>query len=322
MSTHATNFYADFQGMAGLRSRAQSNPQEVLKEVAGQFEALFLEQVMKSMRSASLGEGMFDSDQTKTFQEMWDKQLAKDLSSNGRGLGLADMLVRQLGGQGAAPRSPDRGHAVRQAIGVSAGVTSGESADAVAESTPEAASGATRRVAERHDDWRPESPEAFIRELWPRAQGAAAELGVAPEVLVAQAALETGWGRSVSRDADGSSSHNLFNIKADRRWDGDSVNISTLEYRDGVAVRERAAFRAYGSFEESFGDYVAFLRENPRYGDALANAGDPHAFVRELQEAGYATDPNYASKIGSILARDEMRQNVAALKGSSDAPIT
>ena len=180
----------------------------------------------------------------------------------------------------------------------------------------------------RADEWRPESPDEFIRDLWPQAQGAAAELGVAPEVLVAQAALETGWGRSVSRGADGASSHNLFNIKADHRWGGEHVTISTLEYRDGVAVRERADFRAYDSFEESFRDYVDFLRANPRYGDVLANANDPQAYIQGLQDAGYATDPNYAKKIGSILARYQManmseaRQTVAALQEGESAPIT
>ena len=308
MSTTASNFYADFQGMASLRARAKHDPQAALREVAGQFESLFLEQVLKSMRSASMGEGLFESDQTQMYQEMWDKQLAKDISS-GRGLGLADMLVHQLGGQAAPPQSPSQTLAVRQAVGASGGGDSGVAA----------ADGA------RADEWRPESPDEFIRELWPRAQGAAAELGVAPEVLVAQAALETGWGRSVSRGADGASSHNLFNIKADRRWDGDHVTISTLEYRDGVAVRERADFRAYGSFEESFRDYVDFLRANPRYRDALANAGDPQAYIQGLQDAGYATDPRYAEKIGSILARydmSEMRQTHAALQVGESAPIT
>ena len=310
MSTHATEskFYADFQGMASLRGRAKNDPNAVLREVAGQFEALFLEQVLKSMRSASIGEGLFDSQQSEMFEEMYDKQLAKDLSSSGGGIGLADMLVRQLGGEAGAVHSPDRTLAVRRAI------------QPPAESAP-----SLPPVAAREDGWRPESPEAFIQDLWPRAQGAAAELGVAPEVLVAQAALETGWGRSVSRGADGASSHNLFNIKADHRWDGDRVTISTLEYRDGVAVRERADFRAYGSFEESFDDYVAFLRSNPRYTEALASAHDPQAYVQGLQEAGYATDPNYAKKIGSILARydmSEMRHTVAALQDGESAPTT
>ena len=309
MSTTGSNFYADFQGMTSLRARAKQDPQAVLREVAGQFESLFLEQVLKSMRSANLGEGLFDNQHSEMYREMYDKQMAKDLSTSGNGIGLADMLVRQLGGQTAPPRSVDHSMAVSRRV-----------ADG-AETAPEPAVADVARA----DEWRPESPDEFIRDLWPQAQGAAAELGVAPEVLVAQAALETGWGRSVSRGADGASSHNLFNIKADHRWDGDHVTISTLEYRDGVAVRERADFRAYDSFEESFRDYVDFLRANPRYGDVLANANDPQAYIQGLQDAGYATDPSYAKKIGSILARydmSEMRQTVAALQEGESAPIT
>ncbi|GAB6042529.1 flagellar assembly peptidoglycan hydrolase FlgJ [Endothiovibrio diazotrophicus] len=314
MSSQVANsgFYADFHGMASLRARAQHDPQGVLREVAGQFEALFMEQLLKNMRAGSLGEGLFDSDQTRTYQEMWDKQLAKDLSTKGGGLGLADLLVQQLGGQPSAPHSSSQRLAVRQALQARGDTAAATTTDAAAGAAPAAGDG----------DWNPESPEAFIRELWPRARGAAAELGVDPKVLVAQAALETGWGQAVSRRPDGSSSFNLFNIKADGRWGGDRVTIPTLEYRDGVAVRERAAFRAYDSIEQSFDDYVGFLRGNPRYADALAHADDPRAFIQGLQDAGYATDPNYAKKIGSIIAREEMQQTVAALHLGDTAPIT
>jgi flagellar protein FlgJ len=146
-----------------------------------------------------------------------------------------------------------------------------------------------------------ESPQAFVQALWPHAQKAAAALGTQPEVLIAQSALETGWGRAVMQHGDGRPSYNLFGIKADSRWAGERVYSQTMEFRDGVMQRERAAFRSYDSLAEGFKDYVAFLQENPRYRQALEAAQDGPAYVRELQAAGYATDPEYAQKINAIM---------------------
>jgi len=145
-----------------------------------------------------------------------------------------------------------------------------------------------------------DSPETFVQQVLPLAEKAAKALGVDPRVLVAQAALETGWGKSIIRDGDGQSSNNLFNIKADGRWNGDSVSVGTIEYRNGLPQPEKASFRAYASLEESLQDYVSFLQDNPRYEKALEQAGNPVAYLQALQRAGYATDPNYADKIDSI----------------------
>jgi flagellar protein FlgJ len=153
-----------------------------------------------------------------------------------------------------------------------------------------------------------ETPADFVATLLPLAQRLAPEIGVDPRVLVAQAALETGWGRHISQDSSGRNSRNLFNIKADSSWQGERVGVSTLEYRGGVAVRESAAFRAYGSFEQSFEDYVSFLQQNPRYRQALEQAADPEAYLQELQAAGYATDPAYAKKIGRIFDSELLLQ--------------
>jgi flagellar protein FlgJ len=150
------------------------------------------------------------------------------------------------------------------------------------------------------------NPEQFIEALWPVASEAAARLNLQPDALLAQAALETGWGKHVMKRGYGSS-HNLFGIKADQRWDGDKVQVSTLEYKDGVALKTRAAFRSYGSFADSFNDYVEFVSSNPRYAGALAASGDAKAYFRELQQAGYATDPAYAEKIARILDSEPMR---------------
>jgi flagellar protein FlgJ len=317
ISTDNPHIYNDPQAIASLRSRAQQDPQAALREVARQFEALFLQELLKGMRNTSLGEGLFESDQTKTFQEMSDRQLASDLAGKGAGLGLADMLVQQLGGEGSAPRSNGNGLAARQLVS-----PIGTANQRQQEGSMAAGQSVGEPLAPVAAEWQPATPEAFVRDLWPHAERAAGELGVAPEVLIAQAALETGWGRGVSRHTDGSSSNNLFNIKADRRWQGDSVKISTLEYRDGIAVRERAAFRAYPSHAESFDDYVDFLRTNPRYSEALANSSDPQRYVESLQAAGYATDPAYAKKIGAILARDELKGVVAELESGSTMPLT
>lgn len=281
---HHASVYTDFNGLAELRRDARGDRQAALREVAQQFESVFLQMMMKSMRSASLGEGIFDSDQSDQYRDMLDSQLSVSLSQ-GRGLGLADVIVRQLGG--AAPLRPTpevRGPVVMPPV-------------AASRPAPTAAQ-AGQTVTAAFD-----SPRQFIEALRPYALKAARLLGLGPEVLIAQSALETGWGRAVIRDARGESSHNLFNIKADSRWDGPVVAKNTLEYVDGVAVRERALFRRYDSPQHSFQDYVAFLRDNARYAPALAQSGDAKGFVHALQEAGYATDPAYATKIGAILDR-------------------
>jgi flagellar protein FlgJ len=166
-----------------------------------------------------------------------------------------------------------------------------------------------------------QSPQEFIHSLWSAAGRAAERIGLTPEALLAQAALETGWGGHVMQTADGGSSHNLFGIKADSHWDGDRVRRLTLEYEDGVAVRRRESFRAYASFDASFEDYVAFLRNNPRYADALRKTHDNHAYFNALQQAGYATDPQYADKILQLIESAEMQQAVVRLKSAHSRPL-
>ena len=142
--------------------------------------------------------------------------------------------------------------------------------------------------------------QLFISQLLPYAQHAAKELGVDANVLIAQAALETGWGQSVIKDSQDENSFNLFNIKADKSWQGKQTRVSTMEYEGGVAKTELAGFRTYASYKQSFDDYVNFIKSNPRYSEALKHASNAERYVRELQKAGYATDPHYAEKIMSI----------------------
>lgn len=271
----------DFTQYTGLRAAAGHNDPAALREVASQFEALFVQSMLKNMREASLGDPIFgNSDQHDMYQEMMDQQLAVEMAS-GKGIGLADMLVRQLGGEEASK------------------LTSTNS-----QVTPA---------------W--SNPQSFARDIWPHAERAAKELDVAPEAIVAHAALETGWGAHVMPDRGGASSNNLFGIKAGTSWSGDEVTKKTLEYDASVPRHEYARFRAYNTIDATFDDYAEFLK-NPRYDDVRGHGNDVAGFARALQASGYATDPDYASKLTSVVESPTMRRAVAELKNSSPEPIT
>ena len=327
-ATSKASIYTDFEGLSDLRREARDQAPGALEEAARQFEALFLQKMLKEMREASGGGGLFENDQSKMFQGMHDKQLALSMVDSGKGIGLAEQMVNQLqglvgqsaeaagaGGAGGGPVPERQPFPVRSRPAADAPEAGG-----AAEARPDRGQAADAAAAAGSEPARFESPEAFVRHLWPHAEKAAKELGTDPRALLAQAALETGWGKAVIRRSDGSSSHNLFNIKADARWEGEAVGTSTLEYRDGVVERERAEFRSYGSYAESFQDYVDFLRDNPRYREALDQAGDPDRFVRSLHEAGYATDPAYADKIEDIMGRSELVS--ASLKKPGDRTLS
>ncbi len=267
--------YTDFQGLADLRRSARQDSDEALHEVAAQFEAIFIKMMFKSMRDASLADGLFDSDQSEMYLDMLDNQVALDLSSKGV-FGISEMLVRQLG----------KNNGSQLAAPVNA-----------------AADDNVQRERVEPGKVQFSSPGDFVSRLMPDASRAAEKLGIKPELLVAQAALETGWGERVIKRTDGSSSFNLFGIKASRNWEGDSVRVSTLEYRDGVMQKEKADFRAYGSFRESFDDYVDFVTGDRRYSSAIDHHGSSEKYIEGLQQAGYATDPAYAAKVLDIMQR-------------------
>lgn len=299
--------YTDMRSLTALRGQAHRDPKKNLREVASQFEAIFIQNLLKGARAGSLAPGALDGPHSDTYREMYDQQLAITLAK-GKGIGIADMLVRQLHGSlpGAQPSAPMT-HSGTTKTESSATIPSRflmsrfSSAPAMKVNTTGQAS-VEKPVENKHL-----APEEFVASVWPAARETAEALGVDPKVLVAQAALESGWGRSVARHPDGQSSHNLFGIKADSRWNGKRTVVSTLEYEDGVAVRRRDPFRAYDSFAESFSDYARFLRSNPRYQDALTKTDDPEAFLQGLQSAGYATDPAYARKVASVLRGDTLR---------------
>ncbi len=290
MSIDNSGIYTDLNGLAALRRAAKQDQQQALPAVAKQFEALFMQTLLKNMRAADLGGGILESDQTRLYSGMADDQLSTQLVK-GKGLGIADMLVRQLSGKTQIPSSIEHN-------------------SSIASFTPSAAPLVTNQD-------RSASPQAFIRNLWPYAQQAAARLGVDPQALLAQAALETGWGQRQINHPDGRPSFNFFGIKAMGDWQGGKVNVPTLEYEDGIAVRRQESFRAYNSMAEAFQDYAHLLSQNPRYQSALKSGGNGEAFADALQESGYATDPNYAAKLKAI-----MRDANALLKQPQDQPLT
>ncbi len=285
----SAGIYTDMSGLAKLRAQASQQSPEANKEVARQFEALFVQTMLKAMRDASHFSESTDSEQTRFYQDMYDKQIALDLARNG-GVGLAAIIERQLGVPGA---------------------------DAASAGFPRLAPSATNATPAAARHWKPPSQEAFIEDLWPHASRSAKDLGVSADVLIAQAALETGWGRKMIPDHRGGSTFNLFGIKAGRDWQGEQVSVATVEYRDGIAQREYASFRSYASLAESMQDYVQFLKQNPRYQAALEKAGDTGQFLQELQKAGYATDPAYADKISDIMKRESFAKAVAEMNEAS-----
>lgn len=321
--TADASVYTDLQGLARLRGQAQQKSPAALRVASRQFEALFVQMMLKSMREAKLGDGLAENDQSAMYQEMYDKQIALEMTRQ-RGLGLAEMITKQIGGSSAPATQPGGSglspvmQALRTQLSAVQALSPSESDQALPIDTgnlPALVAPSTSSAGTPADV---STPQAFVQSVWPHAQQAARDLGVKPEVLVAQAALETGWGRSVMQHPDGRSSNNLFGIKASPAWDGQQVSVPTLEYANGIPVRTRATFRAYGSFADSFSDYVDFLKSNPRYRDALAQAGNPNAFTSALQQAGYATDPSYARKINAIVNGDTLQGAVTQIKQQSE----
>ncbi len=336
-SIPSSSVYTDIQGLSELKLKAREDSPEALQEVARQFEAMFLQMMLKSMREASQGEGIFDSDQSLFYRDMFDQQIALDLSQGQNSIGLAEVMIRQLqinksGNQEQlsensllnpvnvpVPRSEIVKPVVAaESIPQTSAVTFVDTPliDKVSFVPDESLEVIRDKPLEliRDKPLHIESSEDFIQSLWPYAEKAGEKLGLMPETLLAQAALETGWGKAIIQHHDGQSSYNLFNIKANHHWSGEQVAKQTVEYRDGVAVREQASFRSYASYQESFDDYVQFIESSPRYREALERAGDPNAYVKALQSAGYATDPAYADKVLGIMKRDVMVTSIEQLK--------
>lgn len=331
--------FLELNGLNAIREQSRGEDsegkKEALQEAAQQFEAIFMKMLLKSMRKAQdvlESDSPFNSESTKFYRDMHDQQMAVELSSNGS-LGLSDLIVRQLGGDenNFTPRSVLRNDgnleevkkAAKQAklqieannknnvnpfslLPTSANSANLQENDRVnnvpVTKIPFAATDVNQ--TEKSVNFSSPSfsePKDFVSALIAPAKSVQEKIGVPFEVIIAQAALETGWGQKIIKDQNGSGSNNLFNIKADSRWVGDSIQKESLEFEQGAMVKKTSPFRAYQSLTESVNDYVSFLTDNDRYQDALQNPSNVEHFVHSLQKAGYATDPQYANKIMATL---------------------
>lgn len=355
-------FALDVQGLNRLKYSARQNPEENVRGAAEQFEALFIQMMLKSMRDTIPQSGLMDGQATEMYQSMLDQQWSQVMAT--RGMGLADKLVAQLERSGAVPGEAQRGSAVDELI---AGIPRGTPRplqDALIESEPKPERASTEPAAEsrraesepvatasaprdflaaldvepagfmagieaaraavgeargasmeppvkeaapkaspparERGESAPDHVQVFMNKLAAPAQAASQSTGVPADLILAQAALETGWGRHEIAAADGRNSHNLFGIKAGSRWQGPTTEVATHEYFDGQRTRVTDSFRVYDSFEEAFTDYARLIGDNPRYA-GVAAAASPEQAARALQEGGYATDPAYADKLIAVM---------------------
>jgi flagellar protein FlgJ len=275
----AATTYTDVNALAALKR--DPNSPEAISAVAQQVEALFLQMMLKSMRDATAAVET-DSNEMGMYQDMFDKQVALSISQHAD-LGIGRLLKRQLAGK-SAPSTVK--------------LNSSESMPVPAAGLPTAA------IAH--------SPAEFVNRIMPSIQRAASALGVNPLGMLAQAALETGWGQRMPRNADGSSSHNLFGIKAGDGWTGARAAADSMEVIDGVATPRRSTFRAYGSIEDSVNDFANLLKNSPRYREVLAAGGNSGGYVASMGKSGYATDPDYGNKLNQILGSDTLQWALGA----------
>jgi flagellar protein FlgJ len=283
----------DTKSLGNLKASAAAGSPEALRGAATQFEAMFINMMMKSMRAATPTDGMTDNEQTKTFTTMLDSQLSQTMAK--RGMGLADMLVRQMSSQTANAQALAIGG---DAAGTAAGAMSG-APDALG--TAFAARAAIANPTSLGNAAQAPHVRAFQEKLAVHADEAAAATGIPAKFMLGQAALESGWGKREIKNADGTSSHNLFGIKAGASWTGKTTTAVTTEYVNGTPVTRREKFRAYDSYADSFKDYAKVIANNPRYEKVMASGGDAATFAQGLQKAGYATDPHYATKLTRII---------------------
>ncbi|TFW32078.1 flagellar assembly peptidoglycan hydrolase FlgJ [Massilia horti] len=278
----------DTKSLGDLKQSAKDGSPEALRGAATQFEAMFINMMMKSMREATPQEGMLDNQQTKTFTTMLDQQMSQNLAK--RGIGLADMLVRQMTAQSVNA----------QALAIGGGQQEGATPAALDAAAKLNTTGGAKAPAAGAGHQAPHV-RSFQEKLASHAEEAERATGVPAKFMLGQAALETGWGKRVIRNSDGSTSHNLFGIKAGPGWKGKVATAVTTEYVNGKPHQRVEKFRAYDSYADAFKDYARMLSTNPRYEKVLAHGGDAATFAHGLQRAGYATDPHYAVKLAKII---------------------
>lgn len=300
----------DLHGLERLRHSAAKEDPAALAEAAVQFEALFIGMMLDSARDARLGSGLLDGPQTEQYFQLMDQQVALELARGG-GFGFGKMLMQQLAARGDVPApSPvaEGGLAPLPSRGAPGAATQAAPSTAAA-ALPARLPPALAELGGQSSD-AGATAESFVARFLPQAEAAAAKLGIEPRLLLAQAALETGWGKALERAE--APANNLFGIKATPSWDGARAAHWTMEQGSAGLERRREEFRAYDSAEASFGDYVDLIGHSPRYASAVANAEDPEAYARAVSDAGYATDPAYADKWLSIYNGERLAN---ALKG-------
>ncbi len=315
--------YNDLNALQKLKSASHKDSREGIKAVAEQFESMFISMMLKSMRDANktFSEGnILSSNETEFYQEMFDSQISVSLAgAGGGGIGLAKVIERQLlasKGLEVEPGSPEamnigdlssyqrKDFPHLNVARLSEVMGKVEQVMGPVDDTAEIVKGNPVSEEMRSSETPVtafSSPEHFVEALAPIASKIEAQTGISARLMLAQSALETGWGQKPILKNDGSQSFNLFGIKAGASWHGEQTDIVTTEFYQGSPVKQRDAFRAYGSFEESFRDYAQFLQSNPRYEQALAVRSRPLEFAQALQDSGYATDPRYADKLGQIM---------------------
>lgn len=309
---NANRFVLDLKATAELRSKLAKDPQVGLKQAAQQFEGMLLQMMLKSMRDATPQDGLLNSDQTRFYTAILDQQLAQNLSAQGS-LGFASQIEQQLGsalGDGYSKKEGgldmlQQSLLTSQAASLSAGFAGASRNYGTRSSLRSAGTDAAESVVGEASN-----PGEYVDRVWPHAVEAANSIGVPAQFLVAHSALESGWGKSEIRRADGSSTYNVFGIKAGRNWQGESVEVQTTEYVNGEPQTMRERFRVYNSYSEAFNDYANLLRNNARFSNVIGQQ-DGTQFARSLQQSGYATDPAYASKLGRIINGSTLRQALA-----------
>lgn len=305
----------DANGLNNLKQAAKENSPEAIKGVAKQFEAIFMNMMLKSMREASPQDNPFDNEQSRTFTSMLDQQLSSNLAS--KGLGLADVLARQLSKSGYAATNTMQ-QAVTDESAISGSHLQGGSAlirntlSPINAKTLEPKSLENKTLQSNHQTSenslisnKPLSSSAseFQTRMAQHAEAASRATGVPAHLMLGQAALESGWGKREIKAADGTPSNNLFGIKATGNWDGKVVEATTTEYINGIKQKRIEKFRAYDSYADSFKDFANLMRSNPRYEKVMANLQDVNGYAQAMQKAGYATDPQYASKLASVIQK-------------------
>ncbi|UDF99325.1 flagellar assembly peptidoglycan hydrolase FlgJ [Enterobacter cloacae] len=291
----------DVRSLDTLKREAGRQTPGALKAAAKQMEGIFVQMMMKSMRDATFKDGLLSSQSSEMYTAMHDQQIAQNIAGSGQ-LGFADLIVRQLGGESGAPVVSTPGRDLLRPGLASAPTT-----------------GPLRLPAPVSFAQPSEGAHPFIARMLRPAQAAAQQSGLHPHLILAQAALESGWGKREIPAADGRPSHNLFGIKATGDWRGKTTEITTTEYINGVKQKVKAAFRVYDSYEHALADYAKLLTKNPRY-RGVAQSASPEQGAKVLQAGGYATDPAYAKKLITIIqkVKGDIQQGVNAYKHDLD----